>query len=158
LLKKVKQRLHPNGFHFPFAFSPISISRRMASERPGESSSLAAHVSTAVRISFDSRMAVTGSWPVAGRPGRFRTTFFVDSFIENVLRLSCLKDKRPADVFEHVNGPNPNPGVDATEQIAGRLDSKAVKEYLGESYRRFEIAVISTVIRIKTVQRFASAT
>jgi hypothetical protein len=47
--------------------------------------------------------------------------------------------------------------VTATEQIAGRLDSKAVKEYLGESYRRFEVAVISTVIRIKSVQRFAAA-
>src|ERR1700733_7444162 len=47
--------------------------------------------------------------------------------------------------------------VTATEQIAGRLDSKAVKEYLGESYRRFEVAVISTVIRIKAAQRFAVA-
>jgi hypothetical protein len=45
----------------------------------------------------------------------------------------------------------------ATEQIAGRLDSKAVKEYLAESYRRFEVAVISTVVRIKAVQRFATA-
>jgi hypothetical protein len=47
--------------------------------------------------------------------------------------------------------------VTATEQIAGRLDSKAVKKYLGESYRRFEVAVISTVVRIKAVQRFAVA-
>ena len=47
--------------------------------------------------------------------------------------------------------------VTAAEQIAGRLDSKAVKEYLGESYRRFEVAVISTVIRIKSAQRVAAA-
>ena len=47
--------------------------------------------------------------------------------------------------------------VTATEQIAGRLDSKAVKEYLGESYHRFENAVVSTVIRIKSVQRMTSA-
>jgi hypothetical protein len=47
--------------------------------------------------------------------------------------------------------------VTATEQIAARLDSKAVKKYLGESYRRFEIAVISTVVRVKAVQKFASA-
>ena len=47
--------------------------------------------------------------------------------------------------------------VTATEQIAGRLDSKAVKEYLGESYHRFENAVVSTVIRIKAAQRIASA-
>jgi hypothetical protein len=47
--------------------------------------------------------------------------------------------------------------VTATEQIAGRPDTKAVKEYLGESYHRFENAVISTVIRIKSVQRIISA-
>src|ERR1700728_4887469 len=39
--------------------------------------------------------------------------------------------------------------VTATEQIAGRLDTKAVKEFLGETYRRFEVPVISTVVRIK---------
>src|SRR5271168_2573160 len=47
--------------------------------------------------------------------------------------------------------------VTATEQIAGRLDAKAVKEYLGESYHRYEVAVVSTVIRIKSAQRLASA-
>jgi hypothetical protein len=47
--------------------------------------------------------------------------------------------------------------VTGTEQIAGRLDVKAVKDYLGDSYRRFEVATISTVIRIKAVQRFANA-
>jgi hypothetical protein len=47
--------------------------------------------------------------------------------------------------------------VTATEQIAGRLDTRAVKEYLGESYRRFEVAAVSTVIRVKAIQRYASA-
>jgi hypothetical protein len=47
--------------------------------------------------------------------------------------------------------------VTATEQIAGRLDVKAVKEYLGESYRRFEVATVSTVIRIKAVKLLAAA-
>lgn len=47
--------------------------------------------------------------------------------------------------------------VTATEQIAGRLDTKAVKEFLGDTYRRFEVAVVSTVIRIKAVRRFANA-
>jgi hypothetical protein len=47
--------------------------------------------------------------------------------------------------------------VTATDQIAGRLDAKAVKEYLAESYHRFEVAVISTVVRIKSVQRMTSA-
>jgi hypothetical protein len=47
--------------------------------------------------------------------------------------------------------------VTATEQIAGRLDVKAVKDYLGESYRRFEVATISTVIRVKAVKQLAAA-
>ena len=47
--------------------------------------------------------------------------------------------------------------VTATEQIAGRLDVGAVKLYLGEYWRRFEVATVSTVIRIKAVQRFAQA-
>ena len=47
--------------------------------------------------------------------------------------------------------------VTATDQIAGRLDTKAVKEYLGESYHRFENAVVSTVIRIKAAQRITNA-
>jgi len=47
--------------------------------------------------------------------------------------------------------------VTATEQIAGRLDAKAVKEFLGESYHRFEMAIVSTVIRIKSTQRYAVA-
>ncbi len=42
--------------------------------------------------------------------------------------------------------------VSATEQIAGRLDTKAVKEFLGDSYHRFENAVVSTVIRNKAVK------
>src|ERR1700733_3548762 len=47
--------------------------------------------------------------------------------------------------------------VTRSEQISGRLDVSAVKQYLGESWRRFEVATVSTVIRIKAVQRFASA-
>ena len=43
--------------------------------------------------------------------------------------------------------------VTATEQIAGRLDTKAVREFLGPSYGRFEIAIVSTVIRIKAANR-----
>ena len=43
--------------------------------------------------------------------------------------------------------------VTATEQIAGRLDAKAVRDFLGEAYSRFEVAVVSTVIRIKAANR-----
>jgi hypothetical protein len=67
----------------------------------------------------------------------------------------ALKDEFKRRSLIEVAGDNFT--VTATEQIAGRLDVKAVKEYLGESYRRFEVAAISTVIRIKAVQRFASA-
>jgi hypothetical protein len=47
--------------------------------------------------------------------------------------------------------------VTATEQIAGRMDTKAVREFLGDAYPRFEVPVISTVIRIKAVQQLAAA-
>ena len=43
--------------------------------------------------------------------------------------------------------------VTATEQIAGRLEAKAVRDYLGAAYSRFEVAVVSTVIRIKAANR-----
>jgi hypothetical protein len=47
--------------------------------------------------------------------------------------------------------------VTATEQIAGRLNTKAVKNFLGDSYRQFEVPVISTVIRIKAAKQLAAA-
>jgi hypothetical protein len=47
--------------------------------------------------------------------------------------------------------------VTRSEQISGRLDVNAVKQHLGESWRRFEVATVSTVIRIKAVQRLATA-
>ena len=43
--------------------------------------------------------------------------------------------------------------IRVAEQISGRLDVAAVKEYLGDSWRRFEVATVSTVIRIKAVTR-----
>src|ERR1700731_1284879 len=47
--------------------------------------------------------------------------------------------------------------IRVAEQISGRLDVAAVKQYLGESWRRFEIATVTTVVRIKAVERFPSA-
>jgi hypothetical protein len=47
--------------------------------------------------------------------------------------------------------------VRASEQISGRLDSKAVREFLGDRYHRFERAVVTTVIRIRAVERLAAA-
>ena len=46
--------------------------------------------------------------------------------------------------------------VRVSEQIASRLDVTAVKQYLGDSWRRFEVASISTVVRIKAVYRLAT--
>jgi hypothetical protein len=43
--------------------------------------------------------------------------------------------------------------VTATEQICGRLDAAAVRAFLGAAVARFEIAVVSTVIRIKPAAR-----
>ena len=44
-----------------------------------------------------------------------------------------------------------NFAIRVAEQIAGRLDVAAVKQYLGNSWRRFEVATVSTVIRIKAI-------
>src|SRR5215203_2928677 len=58
--------------HLPFAFSPSSTSRRMASDRPGSSACLSAQRSTASESLAGSLTAVTGSTPPTffGRPRR----------------------------------------------------------------------------------------
>ncbi len=43
--------------------------------------------------------------------------------------------------------------VTATETISGRLDTSAVKAFLGDVAREFERISISTVIRIKSAER-----
>src|ERR1700722_2403842 len=48
-----------------------------------------------------------------------------------------------------------NFAIRAAEQISGRLDVAAVKGHLGDFWRRFEVATVTTVIRIKAVQRLA---
>jgi hypothetical protein len=47
--------------------------------------------------------------------------------------------------------------VRVAEQISGRLDVAAVKQYLGDSWRRFEVATVTTVVRIKAVKPLAAA-
>ena len=47
--------------------------------------------------------------------------------------------------------------IRVSEQISGRLDVAAVKQYLGDSWRRFEVATVSTVVRIKAVKPLATA-
>jgi len=69
------------GSYLPFAFSPISTNRRMASERPGSSLCCVAQASTAAIIAGGMRVLTSGSLPVAGRPRFLGVTFFVDDFI-----------------------------------------------------------------------------
>ena len=47
--------------------------------------------------------------------------------------------------------------IQVAEQISGRLDIAAVKQYLGDSWKRFEVATVSTVVRIKAVKPLAAA-
>lgn len=47
--------------------------------------------------------------------------------------------------------------VTRSDQISGRLDAAAVKQFLGDAWRRFEVATVSTVIRIKATTRLATA-
>ena len=63
-------------------FSPISTSRRMATERPGLSSCAAAQASIMATISSDQRVPICRPRPVAGRPRRFLVPFFLALFIE----------------------------------------------------------------------------
>src|ERR1700678_1275889 len=65
--------------------------------------------------------------------------------------LGALKDEFKARGLSEIAGDDFT--VTATEQIAGRLDAKAVKELLGARYSAFEKVIISTVIRIKAAKR-----
>jgi len=68
--------------------------------------------------------------------------------------LKALKDEFKARGLTDVAGDAFT--VTTTEQIAGRLDAKAVREFLGPTYARFETAVVSTVMRIKAANRTLS--
>jgi hypothetical protein len=47
--------------------------------------------------------------------------------------------------------------VTRSDQVSSRLDVAAVKSFLGDAWRKFETAGITTVIRIKASQRLAQA-
>ena len=47
--------------------------------------------------------------------------------------------------------------VTRSDQVSSRLDVGAVKAFLGDAWRKFETASITTVIRIKAVQQLAAA-
>jgi hypothetical protein len=67
----------------------------------------------------------------------------------------ALKDEVKRRALLEATGENF--AIRVAEQISGRLDVAAVKQYLGESWHRFEVATVSTVIRIKAVRSFAAA-
>ena len=69
--------------------------------------------------------------------------------------LATLKDEFKARGLAEVAGDDFT--VTASEQIAGSLDAKAVKAFLGDLYFKFEKAIISTVVRIKAANRLALA-
>ncbi len=69
--------------------------------------------------------------------------------------LAALKDEFKVRGLADVAGDEF--AVTATEQISGRIDSKAVKAFLGDGYFKFEKAIVSTVIRIKAANRLALA-
>ena len=76
----------------------------------------------------------------------------VDAIVKSAeAELKALKDEFKARGLIAASGDAFS--VTATEQIAGRLDSKAVKEFLGDAYTKFETAVVSTVVRIKPAVR-----
>jgi hypothetical protein len=65
--------------------------------------------------------------------------------------LKALKDEFKARGLNAATG-DPYTVI-AAEQISGRLDAKAVRDFLGAAAARFETAIVSTVIRIKPAAR-----
>jgi hypothetical protein len=47
--------------------------------------------------------------------------------------------------------------VTRSDQISSRLDTAAVKVFLGDAWRKFETPSITTVMRIKAIERLATA-
>src|ERR1700744_6115575 len=47
--------------------------------------------------------------------------------------------------------------VTRSDQVSSRLDTAAVKTFLGDAWRKFETASIMTVTRVKASQRLAEA-
>jgi hypothetical protein len=76
----------------------------------------------------------------------------VDAIVKSAeAELRALKDEFKARGLTAASGEKFD--ITATEQIAGRLDAKAVKAFLGDAYVKFETAVVSTVVRIKPAVR-----
>jgi hypothetical protein len=113
---------------------------------PNHSEMRLSHMATSQNNTPPSRFHNLGDAALADELGR------VDSIFKAAeAELKALKDEFKARGLSAVTGYAFS--VTATEQIAGRLDAKAVRDYLGAAYSRFEVAVVSTVIRIKAANR-----
>ena len=127
--------------------SAFSTSRQIASGREGRGSGWEAMKASMRSISVRSMRARNSSLYAIGR---------ADATVKGAeAELATLKDEFKARGLSEVAGDEF--AVTASEQIAGRLDSKAVKAFLGDGYFKFEKAIISTVIRIKAANRLALA-
>src|ERR1700692_3110236 len=81
---------------------------------------------------------------------------YADAIVKGAeAELTALKDEFKSRGLAEVAGEDF--AVTATEQISGRLDTKAVKAFLGDAYVKFEMEIVSTVIRVKASKRLALA-
>jgi hypothetical protein len=65
--------------------------------------------------------------------------------------MKALKDEFKARGLKTATGDGFT--VTACETISGRLDAKAIRNFLGDAIARFEVAQITNVIRIKPMAR-----
>jgi hypothetical protein len=71
------------------------------------------------------------------------------------LRIAKLKDEIKRRSLLEAAGDSF--AIRVSEQISGRLDVAAGKQHLGDAWRRFEVAMVPTVVRIKAVKPLAAA-
>jgi hypothetical protein len=80
----------------------------------------------------------------------------VDAIVKGAeAELTALKGEFKARKLSNVAGDMFT--VTASDQVSWRLDTKAVREFLGDACTRFESVITSTVIRIKVADRLALA-
>jgi hypothetical protein len=75
--------------------------------------------------------------------------------ISNEAEVKALKDEFKTRGLLTVAGEHFT--ITRSDQVSSRLDIAAVKSFLGDAWRKFETASITTVIRIKASRRLAHA-
>jgi hypothetical protein len=139
------------------AASPTSTSRRMASERGSPSSCRAAQVSIDARNSAESRMAVTGSRPVAGRPLFFGSTAS-DFRINRVAPKKRAEGKRfpPGSPFRNM-AHRDDAGASETQSVVDQLSpSEAASQQKGvdRKLRAVDILAPAKACCTHSIRRF----